>query len=131
MQVRKIHKVTYESETMPLEQAVEEIAQSTGSPVDRVRGLIIQFGKVMTVHHVYHIVDASGIGLVKDAEKFLGQSMVFQLKGGETVILKVMEVTRWMNGDYFIKGYDDEGMWRTIDVDSIKAYFTPGKGMIR
>lgn len=130
MQVRKIHKVTYESETMPLEQAVEEIAQSTGSPADRVRGLVIQFGKVMTAHHVYHIVDASRIGLVKDAEKFLGQSMVFQLKSGKVVVLKVMEVTRRMNG-CFIKGYDDEGMRRTIVVDSIESYFTPGKGVIR
>ncbi|UYL93887.1 hypothetical protein PK21_gp33 [Geobacillus phage vB_GthS_PK2.1] len=130
MKVKKIHKITYESETMPLEQAVEEIVRSTGSPTHQVRGMIVRFGKVMTKTHVYHIVNLGDVKLADDAKRFLGQSMVFKLKDGQIVLLKVMQITWNTTGEYHIAGYDDEGMRRTINIDDIDTYFTPGMGAI-
>jgi len=57
----------------------------------------------------------------------LGKSVEFHLDNGDMILLKVTGVKF---GQQFA-GYDDEGMERVIDMDSIIQYQIPGSGVIR
>jgi hypothetical protein len=57
----------------------------------------------------------------------LGKSVEFHLNTGEMVLLKVTGVKFAQQ----FQGYDDEGMNRVINMDSIVHYQIPGSGVIR
>jgi hypothetical protein len=57
----------------------------------------------------------------------LGKSVEFHLNTGEMVLMKVTGVSFSQQ----FQGFDDEGMNRVIDMDSILCYQIPGSGVIR